>query len=236
MKRIQYSLFIFFLLFPFVLGAQNLDPLSKSDYTNQQRLLIKSEVRKLLGDRANTTAIKDLTSSLIPWAMMEEITPKDFARNIYFISKGIDAGIGFETTEDLIPILSKFKGNENDFLLLALSLKEAESAALPLEYRDSYLANVILRGNDGISILTGMRLLILSRSEKKETEETLKLLQKNLPLKMNQDTDVKMEANILDISKKLNLNVNQSLGQKLTKDIVKFGNKKDKNNIMNVKS
>ena len=30
--------------------------------------------------------------------------------------------------------------------------------------------------------------------------------------------------------------MNQSLGQKLTKDIVKFGNKKDKNNIMNVKS
>ncbi len=174
------------LVFSFsILYGQDLEILKTTDYSNQQKLLIKHEVRKRLGDEANEKEVRDLTLALIPWAMMEGLEPSEFARDIYLFTQTRKAGISFTSVEDLIPVLSKFKGDENDFVLLALAMHESEKAELPLHLRDKFLSGVISKHWEGLRILTGMRILILSRFEKKNSEEMLDSILKGLSLPQN---------------------------------------------------
>ncbi len=181
-------------LFIFPVSGQDLDSLKKSDYTNQQKLLIKSEVRKRLGDKANSPDVRELTSDLIPWAMMEGIEATEFARYIFLFSKAKEVGIPFSTLEDLIPILPKFKGDESDFLLLALSISESVKSELPLHLRDPYLNSVILKKWDGLSTITGLRVLILSRAEQINSEEITNKILKSVPGNLRSQNSEKVKT------------------------------------------
>lgn len=175
MLQIHKMLFFYLcLIFSFsILQAQDLEILKTTDYNNQQKLLIKHEIRKLLGEEANAREVRDLTLALIPWAMMEGLEPSEFAKDIYLFTQAKKAGISFTSVEDLIPVLSKFKGDENDFVLLALAMHESEKAELPLHIRDRFLSAAFGKRWEGLRILAGVRVLILSRSEKKNSEEMI---------------------------------------------------------------
>lgn len=220
---IQKGIIIFLLCaLKMSIEAQDLDALKAADYSNQQKLLIKSEIRKILGDQANSKEVRELTTSLIPWAMMEEIEPPEFAKYIYLFTRANEAGISFTVIEDLIPVLSKFKGEETDFLLLSLSMLEAEEAALPLFLRDKYLSGVILKKWDGLSILTGMRILILSRVERKNSEEMIDSIYKKLPKNLRNLGSRNLQKSFFDLTSDFQNTIGEKIYKKMESDLVQI--------------
>jgi hypothetical protein len=230
MHKLKYKdVLIHLLLFFFYieLNAQEIDLLRTADYSNQQKLLIKSEVRKILGDQANSKEVKELTVSLIPWAMMEEIDPKDFARLVFLFTRARESGIQFTTIEDLIPILPKFKGEENDFILIGLAMSEAESSALPSEFRDKYISGAIAKKWDGFSTLTGMRILILSRSEKKDSLPMIETLHQKLPGNLSKESNEKISRIFSDLTNDFQKKSNPLSREKIESDLLLLRNGKN---------
>ncbi|GBF49345.1 NlpC/P60 family protein [Leptospira ryugenii] len=191
------------------LQAQNIDPLVFEAYQKQQALLLKSEIRKVLGDKANRPEFKEDTKILLPWAMMEEMSPKDFARAVLFVSKAREMGIPFEMVEDLLPSLrgAKVKSDEYPYLIMAIS--EAEKASLATDLRDMIFNGAFQRNYDGLSTLTAVRFVILARAKKVYTESTVPLLWKHLTEQSLSTNDIAFEKNLRSLETKLGLNLSR---------------------------
>lgn len=208
--------------------AQDLDSLKNTDYSNQQRLLIKSELRKALGDRAKSKEIQDLAKNLIPWAMMEGMEPFTFAKNVVLLSEAKSIGIQFETIEDLLPLLSEYKGSETDFLYFSLSVRDAEKSNLPIEYRDQFLSQTIRKKWDGLSTVVGMRILLLSRLEKKPSDSFIPELLKAIPPNLSKYSDERILSIFQSLTSNFRSPSTEKIKSKMENDIVSLRKVKSK--------
>lgn len=164
-------------------GARNMEELLKNDFTQQQRLLIKNEVRKILGEEADSKEALQVTANVIPWAIMEGLETAQIAGIIVQYYYAARAGIDFTESEDLIPAIAGKKLSKRDFIYLSIYNKETLKAGVSEEARTSFLAGAIERGFDGMTILAGGRGLILAAAAGKNQKNIAGYLIHNLPKK-----------------------------------------------------
>ncbi|TGN19314.1 C40 family peptidase [Leptospira idonii] len=192
------ALYLLFSLTP--LWSQDLVNLLNNDYSKQESLLIQNEVRKRLGSKSDVSLVREVTKKLLPWAMMEGLSPEEFTNSLVRMVANEEAGIPFESGEDLLPLAPKFVGNETDFLYTSKFFKEAEEAELPVALRDSLVAGSQKKKWEGASLLLGGRLLILSRREKIESESYNNLLLSGIPPKTGSLSDAKLKSLISSLT------------------------------------
>lgn len=142
------------------------DPFSdllKEDFEVGQTLLIRNSVFQKLGGKSKDPKVIEITKNTIPWAIMEGLAPDTIADLIvsqYYVSL---SGIRFTETEDAIPILSKQKLSDKDFVLVSLFVKETDRAGIKEEIRNVFLSTALKSRWDGFSILAGGRALIAGK-------------------------------------------------------------------------
>lgn len=110
---------IFFVLvwMPISIFADPFSDLLKEDFEAGQTLLIRNSVFQKLGGKSKDPKVIEITKNTIPWAIMEGLAPDtiaDLIVNQYYVSL---SGLRFTEAEDAIPILSKQKLSEKDFVL-----------------------------------------------------------------------------------------------------------------------
>ncbi|XDD51983.1 C40 family peptidase [Leptospira sp. WS92.C1] len=162
MNRIVLIFFIL-VLFQTNLFADPFSDLLKDDFEAGQTLLIKNSVFQKLGGKSKDPKVIEITKNTIPWAIMEGLAPEtiaDLIVNQYYVSL---SGMRFTESEDAIPILSKQKLSEKDFVLVSLFVKETDQAGIREEVRNVFLSTVLKSRWDGFSILAGGRALIAGK-------------------------------------------------------------------------
>lgn len=177
--RIIQALFALFISL-INLHSQDLNTLTKSYYDRQSQLLIQNEVRKNLGSKANSREVQKIVKFLMPWAMMEELSPQVFSKSVELLYESEQAGIPFVSNEELIPLIVSYKGSKEDFLYISRFMREAEEANLPNLYRDELIGKGLDNKWDAIAVMVAGRLLILSRQEDIETKEYYNYLVSNM--------------------------------------------------------
>jgi len=171
--------------------SQNLSQILKEDFNKREQLLIQNEVRKKLGSRANKKDVNLLISDLLPWAIMEGQDSKSFARTIVLFTRNIDAGIDITDSEDLIPLLNKYNGTDDDFLFLSKFYQEANTANLPIEVRDSYIRKAREKNINGFSTWIGGRILIFGLVEKIDYNKLFHNVLNKLPKNIKNNSESK---------------------------------------------
>ncbi|MBE8364787.1 C40 family peptidase [Leptospira borgpetersenii] len=142
------------------------DPFSdllKEDFEAGQTLLIRNSVFQKLGGKSKDSKVIEITKNTIPWAIMEGLPPDmiaDLIVNQYYVSL---SGMRFTEAEDAIPILSKQKLSDKDFVLISLFVKETNKAGIREEIRNVFLSTALKSRWDGFSILAGGRALIAGK-------------------------------------------------------------------------
>ncbi|EMO62996.1 NlpC/P60 family protein [Leptospira borgpetersenii serovar Pomona str. 200901868] len=142
------------------------DPFSdllKEDFEAGQTLLIRNSVFQKLGGKSKDSKVIEITKNTIPWAIMEGLPPDmiaDLIVNQYYVSL---SGMRFTEAEDAIPILSKQKLSDKDFVLISLCVKETNKAGIREEIRNVFLSTALKSRWDGFSILAGGRALIAGK-------------------------------------------------------------------------
>ncbi|EQA61598.1 C40 family peptidase [Leptospira alexanderi] len=142
------------------------DPFSdllKEDFEAGQTLLIRNSVFQKLGGKSKDPKVIEITKNTIPWAIMEGLAPDMIADLIvsqYYVSL---SGMRFTEAEDAIPILSKQKLSNKDFVLVSLFVKETDKAGIREEIRNVFLSTALKSNWDGFSILAGGRALIAGK-------------------------------------------------------------------------
>ncbi|NCS93170.1 MAG: hypothetical protein GW761_05150, partial [Leptospira sp.] len=163
----------------------------KEDFNKREQLLIQNEVRKKLGSRANKKDVNLLISDLLPWAIMEGQDSKSFARTIVLFTRNIDAGIDITDSEDLIPLLNKYNGTDDDFLFLSKFYQESNTANLPIEVRDSFIRKAREKKINGFSTWIGGRILIFGLAEKIDYNKLFHNVLNNLPKNIKNNSESK---------------------------------------------
>ncbi len=130
---------------------------------------------------------------------MENLSPAEFANALVRMVGSEDAGIPFESNEDLLPLVSSFKSDE-EFLYVSKFFREAEESELPVEFRDRLIFEGQKKKWEGFTLVLAGRLLILSRREKLDTDVYLKNLSAKVPPKTSQLPDDALNSLILALS------------------------------------
>ncbi|WP_411821423.1 C40 family peptidase [Leptospira sp. 'Mane'] len=220
----QKATLVFFLISVLVftevnLYAEDFSDLLKNDYNKQQTLLIRNEVSKKLGGRSASPKVKELASKILPWAIMENLSPEEFSNALVRMVGSDEAGIPFESNEDLLPLISSFK-SEDEFLYVSKFFKEAETAELPVEFRDQLVFQSQKKKWDGFTLVLAGRLLILSRREKLDTGSYLKNLSGKMPPKAGQLPEDALNAVIGSLTENFSSKETLNLLPGLQKDLL----------------
>lgn len=123
---------------PISIFADPFSDLLKEDFEAGQTLLIRNSVFQKLGGKSKDPKVIEITKNTIPWAIMEGLAPDtiaDLIVNQYYVSL---SGLRFTEVEDAIPILSKQKLSEKDFVLVSLFVKETSQAGIREEIRNVF--------------------------------------------------------------------------------------------------
>ena len=182
------------LLFVNILFADSLDDTLKSDFSKQETIKIRFEVNKRLFSyeagkfkieniKKNKDKIRTITDRIVPWAIMEHMTPPEVARIIVYMYHADEAGAPYLDAEDLIPLIAKQDIPLKDFVLMVQYNKENKQAGIPDRLREAFLGYTFAKGWDGVSIIAGGRGLILAKSAQLNINKTASLLVKTLPPK-----------------------------------------------------
>jgi len=157
---------LFLILFSLPSFAKTMEELLKDDWTVQETLLIKNEVKKrlALSFEPGSPHLADITKKIIPWAMMEGLQPVEVARIIVYMDRAVKAGADFENAEDLIPLVATKDISIKDFVLMVQYNKETKKAKIPEQIRQLFLSTALQKKWDGYSILSAGRGLILAKS------------------------------------------------------------------------
>ncbi|PJZ56077.1 C40 family peptidase [Leptospira barantonii] len=148
---------------PVSVFADPFSDLLKEDFETGQTLLIRNSVFQKLGGKSKDPKVIEITKNTIPWAIMEGLAPDtiaDLIVNQYYVSL---SGMRFTEAEDAIPILSKQKLSDKDFVLVSLFVKETDKAGIREEIRNVFLSTALKSRWDGFSILAGGRALIAGK-------------------------------------------------------------------------
>lgn len=183
--------FFLFLVLASSLTAQNLDSLVASVYNKQETLLIRNEIRKRLGDRANETAVKEIVQSLRVWAAFESMPATEFAEDVERFVILHDYGLSWEETEELIPYFITAKPNKKDIPYLGKFFKEMSLSKIPEETVLDLLRISKSKQWSGASVLVAGRLLVLSRKKEENQNATLGRLESLLPKQIQTLSDEK---------------------------------------------
>jgi cell wall-associated NlpC family hydrolase len=194
-KNMEKIIIIFFsFMFALSASADSLDDTLKSDFSKQETIKIRFEVNKRLFSfeagkfkieniKKNKDKIRAITDRIIPWAIMEHMTPPEVARIIVYMYHADEAGAPYLDAEDLIPLVAQYEIPLKDFVLMVQYNKETKKAAIPEEIRDAFLGYAFSKSWDGVSILAGGRGLIIAKLLEININKTASLLLKNLPAK-----------------------------------------------------
>lgn len=183
--------FSLFLLVANSLSAQNLDSLVESVYNKQESLLIRNEIRKRLGDRANDTSVKEIVKSLRVWAAIESMPAPEFAEEVERFVILSDYGFTWEETEELIPYFITTKPSKKDIPYLGKFFKEMAASKLPDDTVSEILRIAKLKQWSGASVFVSGRLVLLSRKKEENPGVTLKRLESVLPKQIQNLTEEK---------------------------------------------
>ncbi|PKA24957.1 hydrolase [Leptospira sp. mixed culture ATI2-C-A1] len=180
-KEYHLSIFILVFLFPCFLHSQNLDTLLESGYNKQETLLIRSEIRKKLGDRANQKEIQNIIQSLRVWAVFETMSPSEFALEVerFVILK--DHGYDWEETEDLIPYLITTKPNKKEIPFLGKFYREMKLSQVSEEEMLNFFQTAKSKSWTGETLFVVGRLYVLLRKQESNPNVILKQLEKKIP-------------------------------------------------------
>lgn len=191
MFSLPLVVFYIFLLLGNSLSAQNLDSLVESVYNKQESLLIRNEIRKRLGDRANDSGVKEIVKSLRVWAAFESMPAQEFAQEVERFVFLSDYGFTWEETEELIPYFITTKPNKKDIPYLGKFFKEMTSSKLPDETVSEILRIAKSKQWSGASVFVAGRLVVLSRKKEENPNTTLKHLESILPKQIQNLTEEK---------------------------------------------
>ncbi|TGK04233.1 NlpC/P60 family protein [Leptospira langatensis] len=156
-------LLLLFLFAQVSLQADPFEELLKSDWNQSQTLLIKNSVFQRLGRRANEKDVLKITKNVIPWAILEGVTPEKTADLIVNLDYAVRQGLTFEEAEDAIPVMSKRDLSKEDFSYIGLYFKETKKAFIREEVRNRFVEAALEKNWDGLSILAGGRALIAGK-------------------------------------------------------------------------
>lgn len=183
--------FFLFLQVANSLSAQNLDSLVESLYNKQESLLIRNEIRKRLGDRANDTSVKEIVKSLRVWAAFESMPAPEFAEEVERFVILSDYGFTWEETEELIPYFITAKPSKKDIPYLGKFFKEMAASKLPDDTVSEILRIAKSKQWSGASVFVSGRLVLLSRKKEENPGVTLKRLESVLPKQIQNLTEEK---------------------------------------------
>ncbi|MCG6152395.1 C40 family peptidase [Leptospira bandrabouensis] len=190
---ISRLVFLCFLIFGSVTSifSQNLDLLVESVYNKQESLLVRNEIRKRLGDRANDPATKEIVKSLRVWAAFESMPPSEFAEDVerFVILK--DYGFQWEDTEELIPYFITAKPNKKDIPYLGKFFKEMNLSKVSEDSVLEILRVAKSKQWSGASVLLAGRLVVLSQKKVPNSMTTIKSLELVLPKQFETLSDTK---------------------------------------------
>ncbi|EMY71923.1 C40 family peptidase [Leptospira vanthielii] len=189
--RMTLVVFCLFFLTENSLSAQNLDLLVASVYNKQETLLIRNEIRKRLGDRANDNSVKEIVQSLRVWAAFESMPASEFAEEVERFVILSDYGFRWEETEELIPYFITTKPNKKDIPYLGKFFKEMTLSKLPDETVSDILRIAKIKQWSGASVLVAGRLVVLSRKKEEDPNVTIKRLESILPRQIQNLTEEK---------------------------------------------
>jgi hypothetical protein len=169
-----------------------IEEILKEDFSRQQTIKIKFEVNNRLYSAAagtfrldkiakNRKRLNEVTRKIVPWSIMEALTPKEVARIIVYIVHAEEAGASFLDSEDLIPLVAKRDISLTDFVLMVQYIKETKQAGIPTVIRESFIGKAFNRNFDGISILAGGRGLIIAKKYKFNLNKAASFLLDSLP-------------------------------------------------------
>lgn len=217
-----FLFYIFYSVFSFIpnLEAQNLEALRDSSYSKQETLLIQSEIRKSLGNKSNSKDVKEIVQNLKPWAMMENLPPEEFAKSVKRFVLLKDYGISFEDVEELIPYFYTKKPSEENILYISKYFKESTLAQLPEAEFTSSLNLLDKKQFKGPSILFLGRLYLLAQRFGVEKSLVAKVLLKDVPLRIDTLSEEKRGVIFDQISKSLNIPINDETTKSLRNDLV----------------
>lgn len=205
--------------------ADELEDTLKDDFSKQETIKIRFEVNKRLYSfeagkfkldniRQNRDKIRAITEKIVPWAIMEGLTPPEVARIIVYMYHADEAGASFLDAEDLIPLVARHDIPVKDFVLMVQYNKEAKNAGIPEDIKDAFLGYSFSKGWDGVSILTGGRGLILAKASGLNINKTASALLKSLPAKGAQESSDKLIAIVVNI-------IGKSILRKNSEQIIK---------------
>ncbi|MCW7462418.1 C40 family peptidase [Leptospira limi] len=180
-KDFNVSICLLVFLFPCFLHSQNLDTLLESGYNKQETLLIRSEIRKKLGDRANQKEIQNIIQSLRVWAVFESMSPSEFASEVERFVILRDHGYEWEETEELIPYFISTKPNKKEIPFLGKIYREMKLSQVPEEEMLYLFSSAKSKSWTGETLFVVGRLYVLLRKQESNPIVILKQLEKKIP-------------------------------------------------------
>ncbi|XDD47891.1 C40 family peptidase [Leptospira sp. WS39.C2] len=178
------TIFLLVFLVPSLVFAQNLDGLLDSGYNKQETLLIRSEIRKKMGDRANQKEIQNTIESLRVWAVFESMSPSEFALEVERFVILQDHGYSWEEVEDLIPYFITSKPNKHEIPFLGKFYREMKLSKVTEEDILNLFQIAKLKNWSGDSLFVAGRIFVLMRKKETNSKLVLQELEKKIPKKI----------------------------------------------------
>lgn len=189
-------LFLFVFILPSLVFSQNLDRLLESGYNKQETILIRNEIRKQLGDRANQKQIQNTIESLRIWAVFESMSASEFALEVERFVILQDHGYEWEEVEDLIPYFVTTKPTKQEIPYFGKFQREMRLSQVPEEETLALFQLAKTKGWSGDTLFVAGRLFVFLRKKEPNVSSILKQLEKSLPKRMVSLTTEK-QRNIL---------------------------------------
>lgn len=189
-------LFLFVFILPSLVFSQNLDRLLESGYNKQETILIRNEIRKQLGDRANQKQIQNTIESLRIWAVFESMSASEFALEVERFVILQDHGYEWEEVEDLIPYFVTTKPAKQEIPYFGKFQREMRLSQVPEEETLALFQLAKTKGWSGDTLFVAGRLFVFLRKKEPNVSSILKQLEKSLPKRMVSLTTEK-QRNIL---------------------------------------
>lgn len=189
-------LFLFVFILPSLVFSQNLDRLLESGYNKQETILIRNEIRKQLGDRANQKQIQNTIESLRIWAVFESMSASEFALEVERFVILQDHGYEWEEVEDLIPYFVTTKPTKQEIPYFGKFQREMKLSQVPEEETLALFQLAKTKGWSGDTLFVAGRLFVFLRKKEPNVSSILKQLEKSLPKRMVSLTTEK-QRNIL---------------------------------------